>query len=88
MVWAVYAVRDTKLGCRVAIKFLDSDNQSNSPRAFILEARATARCSHEHIIVIHEVGEYAAARSLVLEYLSGAPQRVESPVTGRVTSPR
>jgi serine/threonine protein kinase len=50
---AVYAARDTKLGRRVAIKFLYSDHQPELTARFILEAKATARCSHENIIVIH-----------------------------------
>ena len=49
---AVYAARDTKLGRKVAIKFLNSQNQPEITARFILEARATARCSHENIIVI------------------------------------
>ncbi len=53
---AVYAARDTKLGRKVAIKFLNSHHQPELTARFILEARATAQCSHENIIVIHEVG--------------------------------
>src|SRR5688572_16271413 len=55
---AVYAARDTKLGRKVAIKFLCSSNQPEITARFILEAKATARCSHENIVVIHEVGEH------------------------------
>jgi serine/threonine protein kinase len=70
---AVYAARDTKLGRKVAIKFLNSHNQPELSARFILEARATARCSHENIIVIHEVGEHDATPFMVLEYLQGVP---------------
>jgi len=70
---AVYAARDTKLGRKVAIKFLNSHNQPELTARFILEARATARCSHENIIVIHEVGEHDGSPFMVLEYLQGAP---------------
>jgi serine/threonine protein kinase len=41
----VYLARDLRLGRRVAIKFLQSKNQDMT-RRFILEARATATCSH------------------------------------------
>jgi serine/threonine protein kinase len=70
---AVYAARDTKLGRKVAIKFLNSHNQPELTARFILEARATARCSHENIIVIHEVGEHDGNPFMVLEFLQGVP---------------
>jgi serine/threonine protein kinase len=70
---AVYAARDTKLGRKVAIKFLNSNNQPELTARFVLEARATARCSHENIIVIHEVGEHDGSPFMVLEYLQGVP---------------
>jgi serine/threonine protein kinase len=69
---AVYLARDTRLGRRVAIKFLHSDQPETTVR-FILEARATARCNHENIVVIHEVGEHQGHPFMVLEYLQGAP---------------
>ena len=68
----VYIARDTKLGRRVAIKFLQSSHPELTQR-FILEARATARCSHENIVVIHEVGEWNGSPFMVLEYLRGSP---------------
>jgi eukaryotic-like serine/threonine-protein kinase len=70
---AVYSARDTKLGRKVAIKFVYSNNQPELAARFILEAKATARCSHENIIVIHEVGEHDGNPFMVLEYLQGAP---------------
>jgi eukaryotic-like serine/threonine-protein kinase len=70
---AVYAARDTKLGRKVAIKVLNGSNQPELTARFILEARATARCNHENIIVIHEVGEHDGNPFMVLEYLQGAP---------------
>jgi eukaryotic-like serine/threonine-protein kinase len=70
---AVYAARDTKLGRKVAIKLLNSNNQPELTARFILEAKATARCSHENIIVIHEVGEHDGNPFMVLEYLQGVP---------------
>src|SRR5262245_14428403 len=55
---AVYAARDTKLGRKVAIKVLNSNHQPELTVRFLLEAKATARCNHENIVVIHEVGEH------------------------------
>jgi eukaryotic-like serine/threonine-protein kinase len=70
---AVYAARDTKLGRKVAIKFLYSNNQPEITARFILEAKATAQCSHENIVVIHEVGEHGGNPFMVLEHLQGVP---------------
>ncbi len=67
---SVYLARDTRLGRRVAIKFLHSDNPQLTQR-FILEARTTARCSHENIVVIFEVDQFEGAPFMVLEYLQG-----------------
>jgi serine/threonine protein kinase len=68
----VFLARDTRLGRRVAIKFLHSSNPEVTKR-FILEARATARCSHENIVIIYEVGEFQGSPFMVLEYLQGTP---------------
>jgi eukaryotic-like serine/threonine-protein kinase len=67
---AVFLARDLKLGRRVAIKFLQSSVPALTER-FLLEARATARCTHENIIVIHEVSELEGMPYMVLEYLKG-----------------
>ncbi len=53
----VYLARDSKLGRRVAIKFLQISHPE-LVRRFVVEARATARCTHENIVVIHEVSEF------------------------------
>ncbi|WP_437639505.1 nSTAND1 domain-containing NTPase [Sorangium sp. So ce854] len=67
---AVYLARDTKLGRRVAIKLMQRDRPSFTER-FIVEARNTARCSHENIVVIHDVSEFQGNPFMVLEYLKG-----------------
>ena len=66
----VFLARDTKLGRRVAIKFLNSSDPEVG-RRYIAEARATALCSHENIVVIHEAEETAGRHYMVLEYLEG-----------------
>src|SRR5262249_34262422 len=68
----VYLARDLRLGRRVAIKFLQS-HSADTTRRFVREARATAQCSHENIVVIHEVGAYFGNPFMVLEYLHGQP---------------
>ncbi|MEM9192909.1 MAG: protein kinase [Myxococcota bacterium] len=82
---AVYAARDTKLGRRVAIKFLAIDEDGFAER-FLTEARATARCVHENIIEIHDAGEFNGAPFMVLEHLVGedlAATVKSGPVTSR-----
>jgi WD40 repeat protein/tRNA A-37 threonylcarbamoyl transferase component Bud32 len=71
---SVYLARDTKLGRRVAIKFLQQSARLLSKR-FMLEAQATARCNHENIVVIYEIGEYRSHPYMVLEYLEGQTLR-------------
>ncbi len=66
----VFLARDTKLGRKVAIKFLLHDDPAFAQR-FLIEARATARCTHENIVAIYEVGEYQGLPYMVLEYLEG-----------------
>jgi serine/threonine protein kinase len=68
----VFLARDVKLGRKVAIKFLSSLSQKLTER-FLVEARATAQLSHEHIVVIHEVNEWQGLPFMVLEYLEGEP---------------
>jgi serine/threonine protein kinase len=68
----VFLARDTRLGRRVAIKLLHTQNPEFT-RRFVLEARATARCSHENIVIIYEVGEVSGSPYMVLEFLQGQP---------------
>ncbi|MCE9673493.1 serine/threonine protein kinase [Myxococcus stipitatus] len=68
----VFLARDTRLGRRVAIKVLHSQDL-HFTRRFLLEARTTARFSHENIVIIYEVGEVGASPYMVLEYLQGQP---------------
>ncbi len=66
----VFLARDTRLGRRVAMKFLASRSKQFTER-FLVEARATARCAHEHIVVIHDVDELAGLPYMVFEYVEG-----------------
>nr|MCU0681589.1 protein kinase [Polyangiaceae bacterium] len=71
----VYLARDTKLGRLVAIKRLLGPS-SPGAESSLVEARATARCQHENIVVIYEVDEYEGSPYLVLEYVAGPTLRV------------
>src|SRR5688572_30374394 len=66
----VYLARDTRLGRRVAMKFLVASAADFVDR-FLAEARATARCSHENIVVIHDADAHEGRPYMVLEYLEG-----------------
>nr|WP_236644077.1 protein kinase [Sorangium cellulosum] len=70
----VFLARDTKLGRLVAIKFLVERSGKMAER-FLAEARATARCKHESIVIIHEVDEHGGYPYMVLEYVEGQTLR-------------
>ncbi len=71
---AVYLAQDDRLARNVAIKWLLSVDRE-LVRRFMAEARATARCRHENIVVIHEVGEHESHPYIVFEYLRGKTLR-------------
>src|SRR5262245_39529297 len=71
---AVYLARDIKLGRLVAVKILLEHGGIETAR-FLTEARATAQCKHENIVVIHEVDEFDGTPYMVLEYLEGRTLR-------------
>ncbi|HEY5924598.1 MAG TPA: serine/threonine-protein kinase [Kofleriaceae bacterium] len=66
----VWAARDTKLGRRVAIKLLRNATQEVADR-FLTEARATAQCNHDNIVIIHEVDAIDGMPYMVFEFLEG-----------------
>src|SRR5262249_32839785 len=70
----VFLARDTKLGRLVAVKILLEHSGRRAGR-FLIEARATARCKHENIVVIYEVNEIDGTPYMVLEYLEGRTLR-------------
>ena len=67
----VLLARDLRLGRLVAIKMLTRAGASVHRERFLAEARATARCRHENIVVIHDVGVHDDRPYLVFEYLRG-----------------
>jgi serine/threonine protein kinase len=70
----VFAARDTRLGRRVAMKFLLHASRAIAER-FLVEARATAQFNHENIVTIHEVDELEQMPYMVLEFLEGQTLR-------------
>ncbi|WP_437497479.1 nSTAND1 domain-containing NTPase [Sorangium sp. So ce1099] len=70
----VFLARDPRLGRLVAIKLL-LEYSGRGIERFLAEARATARCRHENIVVIYEVDEIRGYPYLVLEYIKGRTLR-------------
>jgi WD40 repeat protein/serine/threonine protein kinase len=70
----VFLAHDKRLHRRVAIKFLHAATPDMTER-FLAEARNTARCKHENIVVIHDVDELGGRPYMVLELLEGEPLR-------------
>src|SRR5215510_5329252 len=70
----VHLARDLCLGRLVAVKLVTTQLPDFDER-FLAEARATARCHHENIVVICEVGTHRGQPYMVLEYLEGQTLR-------------
>ncbi|HLM74214.1 MAG TPA: protein kinase, partial [Polyangiaceae bacterium] len=70
----VFLARDFRLGRLVAIKFLLEHTGTAADR-FLIEARTTAQCRHENIVVIYDVGEVHGSPYMVLEYVEGRTLR-------------
>ena len=68
----VVLAHDSVLNRRVALKLL-RNNDPELVQRMLNEARLTARCQHDNVIAIHEVGEQNGCPYIVLEYLSGDP---------------
>jgi len=71
----VYLARDTRLGRLVAIKVLTFGADGLVNTQFLSEARATARCRHENIVIIYEADEIDSMPYMVLEYVEGRTLR-------------
>lgn len=69
----VYLAEDTKLGRKIAIKFLSQRQTATAEFRvrFEREARAAACLNHPNITTVHEIGDIEGQPYIVMEYVEG-----------------
>jgi serine/threonine protein kinase/WD40 repeat protein len=73
----VFLAEDTKLGRKVAIKFLKDAFSGDAAKLsrFVREAKAVSALNHPNILTVYEIGEIDNQNYLVTEFIEGATLR-------------
>ena len=73
----VYLARDTRLGRKIALKFLSVDftKDEDRVRRFQQEARAASALNHPNLITIFEIGEVESVHFISTEFIEGETLR-------------
>ena len=73
----VYLADDTRLGRKVAIKFLNEKYSKDEDllNRFIQEAKAASALNHPNLITVYEIGEHDGSHYMAAEYIDGQTLR-------------
>ena len=73
----VYLAQDTRLGRKVALKFLPArfTRKTEQLLRFEREARAASSLNHPNILTVHDIGQYGTAHFIATEYIEGETLR-------------
>src|SRR3989449_4168855 len=73
----VYLARDTRLGRKIALKFLSAEFTKDEERVrrFQQEARAASALNHPNLITIFEIGQVESVHFIATEFIEGVTLR-------------